>query len=384
MIEAATTLKPDSESSGSRVVIFEELFHDTPRSFRVFLSGLERELSAAGVRYEIVSPHWPVPGKRGQAVHLLVSALLRQVVYPFWARRRFAPDAINFLVSAGLAQLLWLAPKSCRIVVFCHDVFVFLPHEVRGHRLDFGGSLRRWSLSVLQRRTLRRADLFIAPSARTRADLITYIGVPADRIVVIPHRLDDSVFKEGCRTEARRLLGWPAAAPIVFAVVNTERRKNVETLVEAVHMLVAEIPEIRLALLGHLSSRQRRLIDRSGLAERVIHVDGLDNADVAHCYQAADCLIHVSFYEGFGYPLLEAMASGCPILCSSRGAIPEVVGECAEFVDPSAPEAIARGIRSLLGDPGRRQALTTAGLVRAATYATDRGYWRALRRVREL
>lgn len=364
-----------------RVAIFEELLHDTPNSYRVFLEEFERDLTAAGVEWRSVSPRWPVPGRRGQVVHLLVSAFLRQVIYPLWARRRFESDTVNFLVSSGLLQLLRWAPQGCRFVVFCHDIIAFLPGHVRGYALDFGGSLRRWLLTLMQRPAFRRVDLFLVPSGRTRSDLVEFLGVAVGRIVVIPHRLDDVVFREGNREAARRELGWPSGAPIVFAVVSAERRKNVEALLEAVRMLCVDMPELRLAMLGQLSPRQHLSIRRCGLDGRMILLRELPSAKVARCYQAADCLAHVSFYEGFGYPLLEAMACGCPIVCSPRGAIPEVVGECAVFADPTSPETVARGLRQVLTDVALQKSLRAAGLARAETFRCRRGYSRALARV---
>jgi len=368
-----------------RLIVFEDLYFDTPHSFRVFLSNFLREVLLDDVECERVVPRWPIPGKRGQTFHLMVSAMLRQVVYPLWARRRFRTGAVNFILSGGLSHLLWLAPEECRVVIFCHDIFAFLSDDTLGHRLDFGGSLRRWLLSRIQGPAFRRADLILVPSARTRDDLIEQVGVIGERIVVIPHRVDGAVFKEGSRKEARRQLCWASDVPIVLAIVSTERRKNVEGLVEAMSLLVTQMPKVRLALLGSPSAAQHRLIGRRGLRERLILMSDLTRAEVAACYQAADCLAQVSFYEGFGYPVVEAMACGCPVVCSPRGAVREIAGECAEFVNPRDPIAIAGGIRRVLNDSVRRHELRTAGLERASIFTTgEGGYRRILQRSLEL
>jgi glycosyltransferase involved in cell wall biosynthesis len=367
-----------------RIIVFEDLYFDTPHSFQVFLGGFLREVLVGGVECRRVAPRWPIPGRRGQTLHLVVSAMLRQLVYPFWARRRFEARAVNFIISGGLAQLLWLAPERCRVIIFCHDIFPLLADDRLGYRLDFGGSMRRWFLSNIQSPVFHRADLILVPSARTRDDLIKQVGVIRERIVVIPHSIDDTLFKEGCRKEARRKLNWPSDGSIVLAVVNTEGRKNVEGLVEAMSLLVRQMPEVRLALLGSLSEAQLRLIGRRGLREKLILMSDLTRSEVATCYQAADCLAHVSFYEGFGYPVAEAMACGCPVVCSARGAVPEIAGDCAEFVNPRDPMAIAGGIRRLLTDSARRHALTTAGLERAGAFTGEAGYLRVLQRSLEL
>lgn len=367
-----------------RLIIFEDLYFDTPHSFRVFLSDFLREVLLDDVECERVAPPWPIPGKRGQKLHLIVSGTLRQLVYPLWARRRFQTGAVNFIASHGLVQLLWLAPEECRVVVCCHDVFALLADNTLGHRLDFGGSIRRWALSLIQAPVYHRADLILVPSARTRDDLIEQVGVTGERIAVIPHRVDGALFKQGCRKEARRQLCWPSDVPIVLAIVSAERRKNVEGLVEAMSLLVTQMPEVRLALLGSLSAGQHRLIRQRGLQERLILISDLTRTEVAACYQAADCLANVSLYEGFGYPVVEAMACGCPVVCSARGAMTEIAGDSAEFVDPVDPIAIAAGIRRVLTDSTRRHELRTTGLERAKTFTIEAGYRRILQRLLEL
>lgn len=367
-------------TSMMRVVIFDELWRDRPYSFQVFLEQMVRELEAEGVEYRIVSPRWRIVGARSQWRHLVVSSLLRQIVYPIAARRHLSGDHLNFLASGGLVHLLWCAPRAARTVVFCHDMFPLLPPAVLGHRLDFGAAVRRTYLRLVQARALERATLIIAPSRSTKSDLVAVTRVAPDRVIVIPHRVDRDMFHPGCKQDARRRLGWPLDDRIVLAVVTTERRKNVEGLLSAFAIIARKDSCAALVLVGRLSDRQRRLVNATGVAGRIRLLSGLTTTELAEIYRAADCLAHLSFYEGFGYPVLEAMASGCPIVCSPGGALREVAGDCAVLVDPHAPEAAARTVVDLLADAQLQQTLRTRGLERANAFAGDRGYADALRR----
>ncbi len=367
-------------ASTMRLVIFDELRRDRPYSFRVFLTQFVQELETAGIEYRIVSPDWRIAGARSQWRHLVTSSLLRHIAYPIAARRHLSGNHLNFLISSGLVHLLWGAPRTARTVVFCHDVFPLLPPATLGHRLDFGAFVRRAYLRLVQTRAFERAELIIAPSRSTKSDLVAATRVAPDRVVVIPHRVDRDVFHPGCKQDARRQVGWPLDDRIVLAVVTSERRKNVEGLLSAFAIVAREDSSAVLVLVGRLSDRQRRLVDATGAAGRIRLLSHVTATELSACYRAADCLAHFSFYEGFGYPVLEAMASGCPIVCSPGGAVREVVGNCALLVDPPAPEAAARALAGLLADAELQQTLRARGLERAMTFAGDRGYADALRR----
>jgi len=363
-----------------RVAIFHELRGDTPHSFDVFLADLVRHLEAAGIPSRVVRPPWTVPGQRSEWRHLLVSALLRQVVYPVWASRQMRDGELAFLVSAGLAPALRLWPRRQRAVVFCHDVIGLLPPERSRHRLDFGGAFRRWFLRATQTGAFRRADLIIVPSRCTHDDLIAVSGVAPDRVVVVSHRVDSSLFYPGDRMAARRALGWNIDGRAVMAIVTTERRKNVDGLLDAFTRLVEHL-DARLLLIGAVTGPQQ-LRCRSGiLAGRVTQLENLSREALALSYRAADCLAHVSHYEGFGYPLAEALASGCPIVCGTGGAALEVVGDCAEVTDASSPADVAQALERVLSDAARRDDLRRRGLARAVQFTSERPYAALLERV---
>jgi glycosyltransferase involved in cell wall biosynthesis len=153
----------------------------------------------------------------------------------------------------------------------------------------------------------------------------------------------------------------------------------VEGLLGAFAILAREDPLLTLVLVGRLSDGQQRHARATGAASRITLLRDLEARELADCYRAADCLAHLSFYEGFGYPPLEAMACGCPVVCTRAGAVAEIVGDCAERVEPDAVSAAA-GLAALLGNADLQQSRRAAGLERASAFVGERGYVAALRR----
>jgi glycosyltransferase involved in cell wall biosynthesis len=365
------------------VVIFDELAHDTPQSFRRVRTQITRDLDRAGVPYHVVTLGLPIPFRRSHPVHLLVSALYRHALYPLVARRHFSRHAVHVLMSGGLAQLLRVAPRDVLVTIVCHDVIPYLSREKRGHVLDFGGGLREWLLRVVQRSALRRAHLYIVPTATTGRDLESTLLVDASRIVIISHAIDTDSFHPGDQAAARRALGLPADRLIVFAIASPERRKNLECVMTAIRLLRASGVPATLLLVGHLSPSQRRAARPLALDGALTSWAGLSDAELARCYQAADCCAFLSLYEGFGYPALEAMGTGCPLVCSDRGSLPELVGDAALVVNPERGATVAASLRRVLTDQPLREALRAAGLRRAAYFATVGGYAEAFARLAE-
>jgi glycosyltransferase involved in cell wall biosynthesis len=163
------------------------------------------------------------------------------------------------------------------------------------------------------------------------------------------------------------------ARPYVLSVGVLEPRKNLAGLVEAFGRLVDQ-PAVTLAVAGPtgwLDGDPRGLAAASGRAERIRFLGEVPAEDLPALYSGAEVLAYPSLYEGFGLPVLEAMACGTPVVASRVASLPEVVGEAGILVDPE-PDAIAAGMRELLGDRRRRDELAAAGLARAATFSWRR------------
>ncbi len=267
-------------------------------------------------------------------------------------------------------------------VVTIHDLgYVHHPeaHPPRDRRmLDW---TTRWSTRVARR--------VIAISDATRRDLIQWYRVPEDKIDVIPHGVDGRFFavtSEDIRRVRQRL-----ALPehYVLAVGTIQPRKNLGRLAAAMRELAAAGLPHRLVIAGKrgwLASQVEREINQAGAADRVIFLGYVPPEMLPGLYAGADALAFPSLYEGFGLPVLEAMAAGAPVVASNRSAIPEVAGDAAMLVDPFAPASIADGLIRVLTEPDLRGTLIARGKERAATFRWDRTALETLsvlRRVRD-
>jgi glycosyltransferase involved in cell wall biosynthesis len=188
------------------------------------------------------------------------------------------------------------------------------------------------------RRVLRAADAVVAVSALTRSELVELVGVPEERIRVVPNGVDAIFTTDGPR----------ASGDYVLAVATLEPRKNLGRAVEA-----ARLDDVELRVVG---ARGWGGVDVPGWVGEV------PDSELAALYRGARCVLYPSLYEGFGLPVLEAMACGAPVVTSQGTAMEEVASGAAVLVDPLAAEAIAEGIREA---EARRDELVPLGLARA-------------------
>jgi len=222
---------------------------------------------------------------------------------------------------------------------------------------------------------VRHADHFIAVSHATRRDLQEIFDVPDEHISVVYHG--------GPRLAGPAAAG-PAAQPVLlqrfglrpgrfFAVFSSyDRRKNVLNIVQGFALAATRLEaDFRLAVVGRLPEDfQLQRLEAPGLAQRIVCTGPLDQ--VAPLLTHATGLVYASLYEGFGLPILEAMAAGCPVITSNCSSMPEVAGPAALLVDPADPEQIAQAILTLAHDAGARQRLTTAGQARCREFSWRR------------
>jgi glycosyltransferase involved in cell wall biosynthesis len=235
----------------------------------------------------------------------------------------------------------------------------------------------------------RGARRILTVSETSARDIVELLGVPRDRIDVIPlaadsrfRRVDDQ--RELARVRAR----YELHTPYLLYVGNIEPRKNLERLLEA-FALVGSAAGL-LAVAGSRAWHTGGVLDRVkalGLSRRVRLLGYVPDDDLPALYSAAEAFVYPSLFEGFGLPVVEAMACGVPVVVSTAPALREVAAAAARFVDPLSVESIAEGLDAVLSSPAERARLSSAGLERARSFtweATARGtllaYGRALER----
>lgn len=221
----------------------------------------------------------------------------------------------------------------------------------------------------------RRATRLIAVSEHTRQDLIEFFGVAEERVMVV-HSGVDQRFRPGNPEAAARLRAEKTGGRRFILYVGTlEPRKNLDVLIRAYaatkqtgdsqHLLV--LVGARGWMDGHLFA----LVDDLGLGEDVIFAGYVPAGELPDWYNAADLFAYPSEYEGFGLPLLEAMACGVPAITTASGALAEVAGDACITVEPGSEEALRVALVQVLVDEELRCAMRAAGLSRAAGFSWD-------------
>jgi glycosyltransferase involved in cell wall biosynthesis len=220
----------------------------------------------------------------------------------------------------------------------------------------------------------RRARRVIVPSEATRRDVVELLGLPEERTVVVPYGAPRDLRRPSPNAIDDVLARHGVERPFVLFVGEVAHRKNPLVLVEAFARIVRSTG-CRLVFAGppglgadDVVERVRRL----GLSDRVVFLGRVPRRDVAALMSAAATLVLPSADEGFGFPALEAMLCGAPVIVSDRGALPEVVGDAGVVVPGPDADGIADAMLSVLGDDTHRADLARRGSARAAAYTWER------------
>ena len=283
----------------------------------------------------------------------------------------------------SLASTAPLRGRFARVVTIHDLIYRRYPEAHAG--------LRTLGMRVLVPAAARRSHVVIAVSQSTRDDIVRDLGLPADRIEVVPMGLGTSVRAEALPEPDLRRRFDLGDRPIALSVSAKRPHKNLEGLISALALMaperrpIAVVPGYPTWHEAELRARASRL----GVDGDIRFLDWVDAGELEGLYAAAACFVFPSFYEGFGLPVLEAMARGVPVACSNRSSLPEVAADAALVFDPDSPQAIADAVETLLFDQPAAHRLREAGLARVSAFtwsATARGtlaaYQQALERAR--
>jgi alpha-1,3-rhamnosyl/mannosyltransferase len=297
-------------------------------------AGTARYIAQLEAAPDIELVHLSLPG-RGRIATLYRDAVWYPRVLPRLAARR-GLDVLHCPTFRGPVS----AP-DVPLVVTVHDLAVLR------HPETFNLWTRRYSRSFVPR-VVQAARIVIAVSEFTKRELVELLGTPEEKIRVVPNGVA-SVFSPDGDTEP---------GDYVLAVGTLEPRKNLQALAEAAQQVDVELRVVGARGWGRIQ------LDGAG----VRRVGEVSDETLAGLYRGARCLVYPSLYEGFGLPVVEAMASGTPVVTSAGGATEEVAGGAAVLVDPLDPAAIAAGIEEATA---RREELVRLGLARARTFDWD-------------
>jgi glycosyltransferase involved in cell wall biosynthesis len=286
------------------------------------------------------------------------SQVARMALWLPWRLRRERP---------ALAHFLHVVPPLYRgrAVLTVQDLSFEADDTLMGAR-------DRLFFRTLVRPSAKRAARVLTGSERTRDDLVDRYRIPRGKVVLTPYGVDPAFGPDGPATDG---------APYALYVSALHARKDPLAAVEAAALLP---DELRLILVGPdkgLGGDVRATAERLGVQGRVEVRGHVPKEELASLYRGARCLVFPSRYEGFGLPIVEAMASGTPVVTTAAGATTEVAGDAAVIVEPGDPVALAGGIERALAD---RERLVAAGLERARRFTWAESARRTLEVYREL
>jgi len=295
--------------------------------------------------------------------------VVRQVAANPWRRlgwdlpRRVLADNPDLLHVQYTSPLLCSAP----VVATVHDVS-YIEHP------EYFTAARLRQLRFTVARTVKRAAKIITVSEFSRDAILRAYDIPSEKVHAIPNAANPDfrpIGRERAQKAVRDRLGFDS--PFVFSVGDLQPRKNQIGLIAAFARLLNEYPNLRhhLVLTGKetwYTPKVHEAARNSGYAARIHFTGFVSDSELLELYNACDCFAFPSFYEGFGLPILEAMACGRAVACSNTAAMPEVADGAGLLFNPRDTDDIRRALKDILIDPELRGRLERLGLQRAASF----------------
>ncbi len=275
--------------------------------------------------------------------------LREQALIPWLLRK----DPFDLFFSPTYALPLALASRS---ILTIHDLIHLIFPQ------DYGWKYR-WYYRLVVRPALVRSRRVFTVSESSRRDIVAYLGGQEAKIEVIPNGLDSFWVPRPADPEFLQRYGLTAG--FILYVGNSRPHKNFPRVLEAFRRLLREGTYPGKMVVVGLTPDQVP----AELSRRLVVLPFCPDPELVQLYSSAQVLMAPSLYEGFGLPVLEAMACGCPVLVSRTASLPEITGAAGLQVDPFQVEALVSGLKQILTDPVRRQTMIRSGLSQARLYS---------------
>jgi glycosyltransferase involved in cell wall biosynthesis len=215
----------------------------------------------------------------------------------------------------------------------------------------------------------KAAQRIIAISKQTQSDLIHHLGVNPEKVEVIYQNISERFFLNHYVEDADEVLArYHLPSKFILTVGTIEHRKNQLKVIKALHRYGIDIPYVIVGRATPYTDEIRAYIAENRLKDKVIILNKVPDFDLPALYQQALCLVYLSHYEGFGLPVVEAMACGCPVITSSVSSLPEIGGDAALYCNPDDEECLASLISKVAGNLSLRKEMTEKGKKQARMF----------------
>lgn len=282
--------------------------------------------------------------------------------YPLSISRPVKTRVMHITSQRLAAILLFFRPKRCKSVVTVHDVIELINFNNVSNMSGLKSRLVHWAWSRMIIAGLRKADALIAVSDYTKKDIQRLIR-PKNKVHVI---------YEAASAEFRPLNVGKAHNSILYVVSNLAH-KNLKILFNSFAIVKKRVKDAKLILIGRGLKENKELGDearRLGIRESIVFKGYMKH--LATEYSKAGVFVFPSLYEGFGLPVLEAMACGCPVICSDKTSLPEVVGDAAIYFDGCSTEDLAKKVYRVLKDENLRRDMEKNGFEQAKKFSWEK------------
>ncbi len=248
--------------------------------------------------------------------------------------------------------------RKTKKILTVHDLsFEFFPEY-------FSFKQKLWHSFINPKKQCLKSDIILAPSFNTKRDLVNFYNIPENKIHIIYPGISP-VFKK--HTEQTKKLDLPDNYILFLGTI--EPRKNIMSIIEAYETAFNHLPlPYHLIIAGARGWKNKEIFERIGnspLKQKISFVDYIKNEDKPELYHRASIFVYPSFYEGFGFPVLEAMYSGLPVITSNRSSMPEITTDAAWLIDPNKPNQIVDGLVEISNNQKLKDSLITSATEKA-------------------
>ncbi len=295
-------------------------------------------------------------------------SLMEQFEIPFFCRN----SKIDIFHSPSFVIPRFMKTK---VVVTIHDLIHVL------FKSEFSFIVQLY-YKLIVRPAIRNSNIVITDSKSSESDIVDWANIDGSRIRVVSLACD-SIFKKHSDNNAMQAVRSKYGVDGKYIMYNGNKKahKNVEALIEAFAILKSRLKEpCTLVVVGKRDNNTTEtncagidsLIAKRKLSDSVVFTGHVSEYDLVGLYNSAQLLVMPSLYEGFGFPVLEAMQCGCPVVCSNISSLPNVCDDAAFYIDPYSIESIAEGLHRVFTDEDLRRELADKGLERAKAFSWDK------------